>query len=304
MRERVAYWRWLWRERQWWFLRKLPPMEMDTVLFTGLPGAGKTTFGTDLCVSYLRAGIRVYSNTFIRDNFSGRTARPVLTWLDILEATVEGLESGEPTVVYVAEIEQYCDARRWAYTPSWWSGMMQQRRHMGLCLVGDCQNVGDVEVRLRRLIGRLVQVQQPPCKSWPDRPVFRLLIPAPVKYLLRRWPMFWAQDCDIQTGDDPAKWRAPGKVRRVWLHSHAFHGHATWELMPGADLGDLSDEKSLAAVEALRKRAAACNAITDLPSYADARSSDPATDDYFERHVCEHDGEQEGEGGGAVESAA
>lgn len=284
--ERLAYWRWLWRSRQWWFLRKLPPMEADTVLFTGLPGAGKTTFGTDLCIGYLRAGYRVYSNTFMRDNYTGLTARPVLTWLDVLVATIEGLESGEPTIVYIAEIEQYCDARRWSFTPVWWSHMMQQRRHMGLCLMGDCQHVGDVEVRLRRLIGRLVQTQPAPCKSWPDRPLLRLLIPGPVKYLLRRWPVFHTRDVDLQIGEDPAKWLAPGHWRRRWLKSSAFHGHASWELMPGQDFGDLSDEESKAKVEALRKRAAACNAVTDLPSYADDR--EPTGDDRdwgFERHA-------------------
>lgn len=252
------------------------------MLFTGLPGAGKGTFGADLCVRYLRAGFTVYSNMFIRDNFTGRTARPCLTWLDVLTASVCGLETEEPTIIYLAEIQQYCDARRWQATPSWWSGLMQNRRHMGLCLMGDCQSISDVEKRLRMLVGQVLQVRPAPCRGWSESGA-SWLIPPPVKYLLRRLPIFWLRQVDLELGDDPALYRAPGKWRRRWLLSHAFHGHATWELLPGLDMCDMSEEKVLAEVEALRIRAVACNAVRDLPSYADTRAC-TLPQAGFERH--------------------
>ena len=252
--ERVSYWRWLWAKRQWWFLRALPPSEWETVIFTGLPGAGKTTFGVDMAVRYMRRGITVYSNVYIRDTYTGQESRPVLNWVDVLRASVEGLESGEPCMIYLTEIQLMCDARNWQKTPSWWSEMMQQRRHMGLGLMADTQHLSQVEKRLRMLIGRVVQIQ-----------------PSLARRVWRRVPLFAVRDVDLQVGDDPAQWTPPGKPRWVWLRSHAFHSHATWELLAGQDFGDLSDEMTLEVVEGLRQRAIACNAVSHLPSYADDR---------------------------------
>lgn len=268
MRERFAYWRWLWRQRQWWFLRPLPP-EWDTVIFTGFRGAGKSTFGADLCVNYMRAGIQVYSNMYVRDNFTGQEARPVLTWLDVLRASVEALEDKDPAIIYLAEIQLMCDARRWQDTMKeapWWSEMMQQARHMGITIMGDTQHLSQVEKRLRMLIGRVVYVE-----------------PAPLRRLWRRWPRFTTQDVDLQVNDDPGQWLPPGKRRTVWLKSHAFHGHSTWELLAGRDFGEFTEPDVIAEIESLRQRALACNAIAHLPSYADDRPADRGTEGFFPR---------------------
>lgn len=250
-RDRPAYWRWLWRERQWWFLRPLPP-EFETVLFTGLPGSGKTTFGADYVIRLMRAGYRCYSNVYMRDPYTGAEARPVLTWLDVLEASVEALEDGELAVIYLAEIQMMCDARRWQATPAWWSEMMQQRRHMGIAIIADTQHVGQVEKRLRMLIGRVVQVEP----SW-------------LRRRWRRWPRFAVRNVDMQLGDDPAQYLRPSAPRHVWLYSHAFHGHASWQLLAGQDLGDPGDDAVQERVEELRQRALRLNDVTYLPAFRD-----------------------------------
>jgi hypothetical protein len=248
--DRLRYWRWLWRERQWWFLRAMPPAEYDTVIFTGLPGFGKTTFGTDYICRYLRAGVRVYSNIQIRDNFSGLCARPVHTWLDVMRASVEALEDETTCMIYLAEINTMCDARDWQSTPRWWTEMMQQRRHMGLGLMGDTQNLSQLEKRLRLLIGRVVEVRP----TW-------------LRRHWRRWPAFVARDIDILTSDDPNQWMPEGKVKRVWQYSHAFHGHSTWELLASQDFGALDSPESQAEITKLRDRAVALNQVEFLPSF-------------------------------------
>lgn len=249
---RVAYWRWLWTERQWWFLRAMPVDEFDTVLITGLPGHGKTTFGADMAIRYMRKGIRVCSNVYLRDTYTGQECEPVRTWLDVLRVTVEACERREACLVYLTEIQQLCDARRWQESPAWWSEMMQQRRHMGLGLIGDTQHVDQVEKRLRLLIGRLVHVRP----SW-------------LRSHWRRWPVFCFRDMDLQVGDDPSKWNIPGRWRRKWQYSHAFHGHSSWELLSGQDFGDLTTAKALKEIADLRDRALAANQIEKLPAFSD-----------------------------------
>ncbi|MDP2325834.1 MAG: hypothetical protein Q8N51_17660, partial [Gammaproteobacteria bacterium] len=110
--DRLRYWRWLFRHRQWWFMRPIPD-EFETVIFCGLPGAGKTTFGTDYVCRFLRAGYRVYANIYMRDTYTGLEARPILTWLDVMRASIEALEDGVLAIIYLAEINELCDARDW-----------------------------------------------------------------------------------------------------------------------------------------------------------------------------------------------
>ena len=254
-RDRPAYWRFLTEHKQWWFLRELPP-EFDTVIFTGLPGAGKTSFGADYVIRMMRQGYRCYSNVYMRDPYTGIEARPVLTWIDVLEASVEALEDGVLAVIYLAEIQMLCDARKWQLTPAWWSEMMQQRRHMGLHIIADTQHLSQVEKRLRMLIGRVVQVEP----TW-------------LRRRWRRWPRFECRSVDMQLGDDPAQYLAPSKPRRIWLYSHAFHGHASWQLLAGQDFGDPGAVDVQERVEALRKRALKMNEVSHLPAMPDGKEA-------------------------------
>jgi hypothetical protein len=270
--DHLRYWAWLWKQRQWWFLRPLPVDEFDTLLITGLPGGGKTTFGADLAITYMRRGIRVCSNVMLRDTYTGQECEPVRTWLDVLRVTVEACERKEACMVYLTEIQQMCDARRWAESPSWWSEMMQQRRHMGLGLMADTQHVDQVEKRLRLLLGRLVQVRP----SW-------------LRSLWRRWPVFCYRDMDLEVGEDPSKFMNPGRWRRKWQYSHAFHGHSSWELLSGQDFGDLTTPKALKEIEALRDRAMAANKVERLPAFTDTEAVNGFGPDEFYHPDSEDD---------------
>lgn len=253
--ERVGYWRWLWEQKQWWFLRKMPA-EYETCLYVGLPGAGKTSFGADRVIRLMRAGVRVYSNVYMRDTYTGREARPVLNWIDVMRASVEALEDQVTAVIYLSEINLMCDARDWQSSSRWWTDFMQQRRHMGIGLIGDTQNLSQVEKRLRLLIGRVVQVRP----SW-------------LRTVWRRWPRFVARQVDLQLATDPALFLPPGKEKTVWLYSHAFHGHATWQLLAGQDFGNLDTPEALKEIDDLRQRAIKLNEVSSLPAFADTLKS-------------------------------
>lgn len=263
----ARYWRFLWEERQWWFIRKLPPRERDTAIYVGLPGAAKTTTAVDLAIGLMRDGIAVASNTYLRDNFTGREAIPVRTWLDVLRVTVEYCERDEPLVVFLAEIQLLCDCRRWQDSPQWWAEMMQQRRHMGLSLMADTQEIGQVEVRLRMLCGQVVQVRP----SW-------------LREKWRRWPVVLTRKLTPETGVDPKLWVADKGWRHKWLPSWAFHGHSSWELLSGQDFGDLKSEAALEEIAVLRERALAANKVQGLPAFSDGeagtRSAYFPTDDF------------------------
>jgi len=85
----------------------------------------------------------------------------------------------------------------------------------------------------------------------------------------RRWPAFKARDIDLQLTDDPALWLPPGRERRRWQYSHAFHGHATWQLLAGQDFGDLDTPEAQAEIARLRARALALNEVAHLPAFTD-----------------------------------
>lgn len=253
MKGRLGYWAWLWRNHQWWFLRPLPPEEWDTVIYTGLPGAGKTLFSADRAIRYMRQGVRVYSNVYIRDTYTGQEALPIRSWLDVLRASVEACESRESVMLYLAEIQELCDARLWQQTPPWWSELMQQRRHMGLGLMADTQHIDQVEKRLRMLVGRVVQVR-----------------PSPLRSFWRRWPRFQYRNIDTQLGDDPKDWTAEGRWHTIWQYSHAFHGHASWEMVGAASWEDFTDPATQKEIEELRRRAVEANKVDRLPAFTDS----------------------------------
>jgi hypothetical protein len=83
---------------------------------------------------------------------------------------------------------------------------------------------------------------------------------------------------DLQIGEDPAKWSIPGRWRRKWQYSHAFHGHSSWELLSGQDFGDLTTPEALKAIKKLRDRAVAANQIDRLPAFTDPDATNGGID--------------------------
>ncbi|MDP2325825.1 MAG: hypothetical protein Q8N51_17615, partial [Gammaproteobacteria bacterium] len=191
----------------------------------------------------------------------GLEARPILTWLDVMRASIEALEDGVLAIIYLAEINELCDARDWQYTPRWWTKFVQERRHMGVGLIGDTQHISQVEKRLRLLIGRVVQVE-----------------PGWLRRHWKRWPVFLARDVGTLPGDDPAAIQTLSKARRVWQYSHAFHGHATWELVANEDFRDLESPEAQAEIESLRIRAIELNKVTRLPAMPDSLFEPPVAE--------------------------
>jgi len=235
-----------------WFQRKKPAVEWDTRIYAGLPGSGKTLFMVRDCIQLLRQGVRVYANMKIRDPLTGRESLPLCGWLDMLRASVLCLEDNIPTVFAFDEIHLAADARQWASTPVWWLNLMAQRRHFGVGLIGTTQDPGQVEKRLRLLIGRVVSVR-----------------PSALRRLWGRLPLFSVQEVDMALIDVPEADSGSGAWFFTWVKADAFHGYSTRELMASLDFAELKDEEAKAEVRLLTERAIMLAGVDILPSFAD-----------------------------------
>ena len=259
MKEKIAYWRWLWRQEFLWFLRAAPRKEWDTRIYEGLPGSGKTLLMVRDCCELMRQGVRVYANVQIRDPYSGCEALPLGGWLDMLRASVKTLEDGIPTMFAFDEIHLACDARSWQNTPAWWLNLMAQRRHYGVGLIGTTQNADAVEKRLRMLIGRIVRV----------RPT-----------ILRKWwwrlPLFSTQDVDMSLVDVPDQ-DSVSAGALTWIGAHGFHGYSTSQLMATLDFSALTDDEATAEIAELTARAQAFASPGLIAAFGDPEWS-PAPD--------------------------
>ena len=247
---RLRYVLWLYRQGMLWFQRKAPHREWSTRIYTGLPGSGKTLLMVRDCVQLLRSGVRVYSNLQIVDPLTGLRSEPLGGWLGMLEASVLALEEsvayelrGEipPGVMFAFdEIHLAADARSWQNTPSWWLGMMAQRRHYGVGLIGTTQDITTVEKRLRLLVGRVVTVR-----------------PTALRRFFGRLPLFALQDVDLSLVDVVESDSGIGRWFWSWVGPEAFHGYSTRELMASLDFADLKDDEAKERVRELTERAIA-----------------------------------------------
>lgn len=274
---RADYWRWLYRQEYFWFQRKAPHREFQTRIYEGLPGSGKTVFMVRDCIELMREGVIVYSNVAMRDPLTGRSARPLGGWLDMLRASVDTLrmvrdceDRGEvaPGVVFAFdEIHLAADARAWAKTPAWWLNLMAQRRHYGIGLMGTTQNAETIEKRLRLLIGCVRRV----------RPMF-------LRRVWWRLPLFTSQDVDMALIDIPGE-EALGASSISWVKAHGFHGFSTRELMASLDFADLTDDETAAEIRALTAEARTLATPADIPALYDPEWAEAPDGVVFESGV-------------------
>lgn len=240
--------RFLWRERLIWFLREPPVWEFSTRIYEGQPGSGKTLAMVRDAVELMRHGVVVYSNLQIVDRVSGQRSRPMDSWLGMLRATVDCLESGDRVVFAIDEIHLMCDARNWQLTPGWWLNLMAQRRHYGIGVLGTTQDVSTVEKRLRQLVGLLVRMRR----------LVRLPTWLPGARVLNRLAWFRFQEIDGRTISDATPTGATvGAGYISWMPWYAFGGYDTRALMSSDDFAGYTDEAAAAEVAELTARARA-----------------------------------------------
>lgn len=223
------------KHRLAWWQRKPPVFQMDTRLYVGLPGSGKTLLATYDAIRFLRRGVRVCSNYYIRDPLTGRTAERIESWFDMLSWSVVAVVRREPTVFVIDEIHLWANARFYKQTPGWWLSLVSQRRHYGVGIIGTAQAVGQVEVALRRLLDYVVYVR-----------------PA----LVRKLPVFRVAEVPAALVEDD------GKEPR-----HADGIDRGWRLVPWWVYGGYSTEE-LVAVEEWDEDSETRNQIENLSARA------------------------------------
>lgn len=151
--------RFAWRRRLFWWQRTPPLFEIETKIFVGLPGSGKTLLLCQAALQYMRQGVRVVSSFTIVDPITGEHAVLMRSWFDFLAYSVDAVARGVPTVFVIDEIQNWAPARFFNKTPGWWLGIMAQRRHLGVGILGTAQYFGQVESAFRRLTDRVTFVR-------------------------------------------------------------------------------------------------------------------------------------------------
>lgn len=152
-------WWFAFRKRLLWWQRTPPLFQLDTRLYVGLPGSGKTLLLTRDAIHLMRLGVRVLSNYRIVDPLSGASSLVISSWFEMLAYSVDACARGVPTVFVIDEIHLWAPARMFQKTPGWWLGLMAQRRHYGVGVIGTCQSIKQVESALRRLTDYVIFVR-------------------------------------------------------------------------------------------------------------------------------------------------
>jgi len=129
-------------------------------LVTGLPGASKSFMAAQQAVEwvarnkkwYEKTGIKriVRSNLDLSDEFRSQAGDLFQTWED-----PEELPLMNNCDVIWEEMGAHVDSRSWEQLPLALRRWLQQHRHRGVEIHGNCQDYSDIDVAIRRLTGRL-----------------------------------------------------------------------------------------------------------------------------------------------------
>lgn len=131
---------------------------------TGLPGASKSYLTCQTTLDLLKRNMRWYKKTGI--------VRPVVSNLVLEESFTKEVNSEceflqyweDPEIlpslkncdVVWEEMGAHVDSRSWEQLPLPLRRWVQQHRHRGVDIYGNCQDFADVDVAIRRLCGSLV----------------------------------------------------------------------------------------------------------------------------------------------------
>lgn len=248
---RWSLYRFLWRRRYFWFLRKRHD-EFNTRIYTGLPGSSKSLWMVRDVIKLMRAGVRVASNMYIQDPMSPPDrllcTEPCGSWLDMLRLTVDAMEKGEMIIFAFDELQNLCGARDWQKTPRWWLSLMQQRRHYGVGLIGTTQDLCLIEKSLRLLVSSLISVRFV-CWRW------------------TRIPLCVGTWLDGRYIDSPEKAAETATRTFDWLPWWAWHGYDTMAVIAVDDFGAYTDDEAAVLIADLTARMQAlrtCEGLDNL----------------------------------------
>jgi hypothetical protein len=115
------------------------------ILITGLTGSGKTFY----CVNKMlhkewKKGATIYSNTPL---FFSEDSERVNYWKSLDELT-----HLKKACIFIDEAQKLMDAQRWQSLPETFKNLIRQHRHQGLDIYSNTQDLGQIDVNMRRNI--------------------------------------------------------------------------------------------------------------------------------------------------------
>jgi len=133
-------------------------------IITGLPGASKSYATAQKTLELVKRNMRwhkltgkvrpVRSNLVLSDEFTAwaNEHHPFLTYWEDPEE-LPGMNNCD---VIWEEMGAHVDSRSWESLPLSLRRWLQQHRHRGVEIYGNCQDFADIDVAVRRLVGNLV----------------------------------------------------------------------------------------------------------------------------------------------------
>jgi len=134
-------------------------------LVTGLPGASKSYLTAQQTVFFVERNMAWFkktgkvrvtrSNLGMSPEFRKYAGKFLETWVD-----PEELPSMENCDVIWEEMGAHIDSRSWEQLPLSLRRWVQQHRHRGVEIFGNCQDFSDIDVGVRRLVGELLYIMK------------------------------------------------------------------------------------------------------------------------------------------------
>lgn len=158
-------------------------------IYTGLPGAGKSTYMAYIVTELAHRNAkyfkktgklrRIYSNIYISDWFSKEYPDMIKTWADPREL----VDLRDVDIVW-DEIATHLDSTQWANMSLSLKRWLQQHRKYGIEIYGTTQDFNMVDISMRRLCSDLFWVSKP--VGTPDPTPTRPPINRPWGLIIRR----------------------------------------------------------------------------------------------------------------------
>jgi len=156
-------------------------------IVTGLPGAAKSYMCAQQTVKLVTRNMKWYeatgkrrivrSNLVLNDDFRAWAGDFYTTWED-----PEELPSMKDCDVIWEEMGAHVDSRSWEQLPLSLRRWLQQHRHRGVEIYGNCQDFADIDVAVRRLVGQLLYLtkivgsRDPSATTKPPRWVWGIIV--------------------------------------------------------------------------------------------------------------------------------
>ena len=215
-------------------------------IITGLPGSAKSYVMAQKAVDFVHRNQKwhkqtgivrpIYSNLAMSKefvDFANRDYEFFRLWED-----PEELPNLKNADVIWEEMGAHVDSRGWEHLPLTLRRWLQQHRHRGVEIVGNCQDFSDIDVAIRRLTGTLIYLMKLVGSRDPS-PTSK-----PVKFV---WGIVLKLELDARNYDDKAKFK--GSV------------FAGFEFLTrkGVDLYSMFNDVKQGRYPALRHRERVCN---------------------------------------------